>query len=129
MNAETLITQYADIKANIDKLEEEKDKIRNEFARILHSLNTNEILVNDITGKEWKIGYSQTTRKSTNYDLLLATVGKDKFDDIVSTTTGTALIIKAAPKKKAKSIINTPPKEIKEQDKHTMPGVPVGKIN
>ena len=129
MKAEELINKYAEVKRNLDKLEEMKDEIRNEFAKILHSLNTNELLVNDITGKEWKISYSQSTRKSTNYDLLLATVGKDKFDDIVSTTTSTALNIKAAPKKKIKDITKIPPKEIKEQDKHTMPDVPVGRIN
>jgi predicted phage-related endonuclease len=126
--AEELITQYADMKRKMDALEDTKDTLRNAFAKLLHEMKQNELIVNDDYGKSWKVAYQTTTRKSVNYDMLSVLLSKEDFDNVVSENISTGLIIKSAPKKKDKSITQKAPVDIVENKNNNIPGVPMGEI-
>jgi len=111
----------------MDALDDVKDTLRNAFAKLLHEMKQNELIVNDDYGKSWKIGYQTTTRKSVNYDMLSVLLSKEDFDNVVSENISTGLVIRSAPKKKDKSITQKAPVDIVE-NKNDIPGVPMGEI-
>lgn len=127
MNETELITKHAEIKSKLDKLEKEKTEVREQIAQLLHDEGVNEKTIMDDYGTEWNPKYQNTTRKSTDYDLLLHYVGSEKYDEIVKGKTTTSLVIKKAPKKKKKekTVTSEAPNEIKEDITKT---IPKGKI-
>jgi len=118
MSESELVTRYAEIKAKLDRLTEEKDEIRKKIAEVLHYENVNSKIMVDEYGTEWEPKYQTSSRKQIDYNLLLAEVGQEKYNEIVKETSSTALVIRKAPKKKKtkeEDITRSSPKKV-EQD-------------
>ena len=129
MRSETeLVTKYAEIKAKLDKLNEEKDEIRREIAEILHHENVNSKVMVDEYGTEWEPKYQKSSRKQVNYSLLLEEVGREKYDEIVNETTSTSLVIRKAPKKKKTKEEDITKSSPKEEEQDITKNIPKGSI-
>jgi len=125
-NEQELVTRHAEIKAKIDKLNEEKNEIRDELAEILHTDGVNDKIIEDEYGVEWKVAYQKSSRKTVDYSVLLEEVGSETYDDIVSSQEITSFVIKKAPKKKKSSGLTK--KAPKKTEKDTSKTPPKGKI-
>jgi len=127
MNTEqALLTKYTENKAKLDKLNDEKNEIRDRLAEILHVKGVNELIVEDDYGNKWKIGYQQANKKKVDYARLLEEGGQDFYNEIVEMNEITSFIIRKAPKKKKDTLTAKAPKEIEKDATKTLPK---GKIN
>jgi len=118
---QALLTKYTENKAKLDKLNDEKNEIRDRLAEILHIKGINEMIVEDDYANKWKIGYQQSNKKKVDYDRLLEEGGQDFYNEIVEINEVTSFIIRKAPKKKKDTLTAKTPKKIEKDETKTLP--------
>jgi len=118
---QALLTKYTENKAKLDKLNDEKNEIRDRLAEILHIKGINEMIVEDDYANKWKIGYQQSNKKKVDYDRLLEEGGQDFYNEIVEINKVTSFIIRKAPKKKKDTLTAKTPKKIEKDETKTLP--------
>jgi len=118
---QALLTKYTENKAKLDKLNDEKNEIRDRLAEILHMKGINEMIVEDDYANKWKIGYQQSNKKKVDYDRLLEEGGQDFYNEIVEINEVTSFIIRKAPKKKKDTLTAKTPKKIEKDETKTLP--------
>ncbi len=115
-----LVEEYRIIIDKIKKLEEEKEKLRQRGAELLHQdkINRKEIQLPD--GENWLCGYQTTTKTSTDLKLLLEYVGPAKYSEIVTEKESTFLTIRKLGKSKTKDNLTTQ-KPVEEENEPLIP--------
>lgn len=116
-----LINQWEKVKDKLEKIEAEKDDLREKFAKLMHLWKKNEATIESASGRNWNMAYQEKNSRKTNYDLLLAE-SRDLYDKVVSETASTSFIIREVKKKKRdQNETNTAPVQ-------SLPKVPEGVI-
>ncbi len=132
MDIKELLTKWNKITEQEKIVKETKDMIKEEIGKIMHKKKINDLIETDDEKNNWSIKYQKSSRKNVNYELLEEQVSPEVFNDIVTITESTALVIRKTKQKsvKNKDVVNTSPNPDELDVKEEMfKKIPRGKIN
>jgi len=108
-----LLTHWGNLKAQETKLKKAQNDIREEIGKVMHRKKSIKETVLDDNETNWTVVYQTSNRRSVDYGILSETVSNEDFNEIVSTTEGTTLVIrKSKAKKKTKDVTSSAPKGV-----------------
>lgn len=122
-----LLTEYNKVSAEAETLKEEKDKLKEHLAKIMHEVKVNELSETDNLGKTWNLKFLEKTRRSTDYVVLAEIISNEDFNRVIETSKYTYLDIRSS-KKKKNSLTTIAPVDI-ESTENTKPNIPIGEIS
>jgi len=132
MDIKELLTKWNKITEQEKIVKETKDMIKEEIGKIMHKKKINDLIETDDEKNNWSVKYQKSSRKNINYELLEEQISPDLFNDIVTITESTALVIRKTKQKsvKNKDVVNTSPNPDELDVKEEMfKKIPRGKIN
>lgn len=115
MKMTELLTHWGNLKAQESKLKAALVDVREEIGKAMHRKKSTEEIITDNNEVNWSVTYQEKSRKSVDYGLLSEILSEEDFDEIVSVSTGTSLVIRKSKvkKKKTKDVTNSAPKGVK----------------
>ncbi|MDD4081781.1 MAG: hypothetical protein PHD05_00205 [Sphaerochaetaceae bacterium] len=91
---EKLFEEYTHLHRQKDRISETMNEIKEKIAQLMHE---DKINIKDVTlenGENWCAAYQNAARNSTDLKLLMEVVGPLKYNEIVSTSNSTFLVIR-----------------------------------
>ena len=104
----SIISIYGNLKEQEAILKSKINECKESIATYMHNHNLDSLVIEDIlTSKLWSCAYQTRETSSTNYQLLMEIIGKDRYHEVVTNKISTNLVIREKKQTIQKSELTT----------------------